>query len=102
MDDASLYSNTNPVSESDPPSGESSHKQGDLETKLTTDILVREHFKRVQKNHSVSNIIVENKLVFRHMEILKSTIERRLRTYATPKKQSQRMLKKLWRSWGNS
>ena len=45
MDDASLCSNTNPVSEGDPPSGESSHKQGDLETKLTTDILVREHFK---------------------------------------------------------
>ena len=49
------------VVQGDPPSGDSSHQQGDLETDLTTDILVREPSKQVQKNHSTYEIIGDPK-----------------------------------------
>ena len=60
-DDASPSSSTCLVSKGDPPSGDSSLQQRDLETDLTTNILVRERSKLVQKNHSTSDIIGDPK-----------------------------------------
>ena len=59
--DESPSSNTNLVAKGDPPSSDSSHQQGDLDTDLTIDILVREPSKQVQNNHSAFNIIGDPK-----------------------------------------
>ena len=60
-DAASPSSSTNPIVKDDPPSSDSSLQQGDLETDQTIDILVREFSKRIQKNHSISDIIEDFK-----------------------------------------
>ena len=59
--DVSPSSNTSPIEEGDPPSRDQSLQQRDLETNLTTDILVRESSKQVQKNHKAFNIIGDPK-----------------------------------------
>ena len=61
-DAPSPSSNTSPVVEDDLTSSDSSLQQRDLEIDLTTDILVREPSKRVQKNHSTFDIIEDPKV----------------------------------------
>ena len=61
-DAPSPSSNTSPVVEDDLTSSDSSLQQRDLEIDLTTDILVREPSKRVQKNYSTFDIIEDPKV----------------------------------------
>ena len=82
IDDASPSSNTSPILEGDPASSDFCHHQGNLNTDITTDILVCEPSKQFQKNHS--NIIRDPKVDVQTQENSKVNYKEMIRHICKP------------------